>query len=67
MNNGVVLAKITLYSGNVSVDTRFVVKSHRTPEVSNFGGITEAEEYFNEEVQRLAYVNGVAANAMLGR
>jgi hypothetical protein len=28
------------------------VKSRRTPEVPNFGGVTEAYQYFEEEVTR---------------
>jgi hypothetical protein len=53
--NGVFLEQVTLYSGNTPVDIRFVVKSRRTAEVPNFGGISEAQQYFDEEVQRSAY------------
>lgn len=56
--NGVVLEQVTLYDGNVPIDSRFVVKSQRTPEIPSFGSIIEAQHHFDEEVQRSAR-NGI--------
>jgi hypothetical protein len=52
--NGVVLEQVTLRDDNGVVAVTFFVKGRRTPEVPNFGDVIEAQQYFNEEVQRCA-------------
>ena len=54
---GVTLTEVTLRSGSAVVNTAYVVKSRRTPEVRNFNNLAAAEAGFREEVARCAKTN----------